>query len=325
MTGVQTCALPISDWSPTQQQGAVNCRSDYGCSTAPQGYAGYRLAGSVYSSSGNDTINISSANRRGISGKGFTFWNEVCDSCGWASDGLLDIKLNQSGYSELYVRFFIKFQPGWQWSTSVSPIQKFFRISHYKGGNPFVYGPSGSHGPLVITDLAKYNKGASDIAMSVAYRYENVYYPTSASPYHSYPGTFYFGSGSYGGGGTDFSDSGMMGDGQWHSWEFHVKINSSIGVPDGEYTFWQDGNLVVSVTDLAWGDNGGQSNPRKLWNYIQIGGNNNNPYSPQSQSPEQWYAIDDVVISTNYIGPNYVIGGGTPLDTLAPAPPPSLW
>ena len=39
---------------------------------------------------------------------------------------------------------------------------------------------------------------------------------------------------------------------------------------------------------------------------------------------EQWYSIDDPVVSTTYIGPDYVIGNGPPHDTNPPASPTNL-
>ena len=302
-----------ADWSPTQFTasggGSVECWNN--CDTAPEGYSSYRMAGSAYSNVGNNTLNIDSTNARGGSGKAFTFWSEVCDSCGWASDGLLSIELDPVGYEELYVRYYMKFQPDWQWTITRSAEQKFMKISHLDNGNPFSYFQNGNHHPLLNPKLSKWDTGMADIVMNPVYRYTNVYYPDQAIPSHARNANFYFPpTGNYGGTGTDFWDSewletpagqGMIGDGDWHSWEFYVKMNSAEGVEDGVYTFWQDGVLIANETDLAWQDNG--ATERKLWNSVQLGGNNNNPYAPQSAELEQWYAIDDLVISTEYIGP----------------------
>ena len=56
----------------------------------------------------------------------------MTNSSGWASDGLLDIKLDPIGYDDIYVRFYIKFQQGWRWLVGgdESPMQKFLHISH---------------------------------------------------------------------------------------------------------------------------------------------------------------------------------------------------
>ena len=123
------------------------------------------------------------------------------------------------------------------------------------------------------------------------------------------------------GGSCVWSEPGCPGDGGWHSFEYYLKVNSAPGVSDGVHKFWFDGNLVTNISNIQWATSSGQSSPRRLWNYIFIGGNNANAYALQSTSPEQWYAIDDFVVSTNYIGPNYVISGSSPPDTTPPSPP----
>ncbi len=314
------------DWGPVQpSSGQMSEECGIGCTTAPDGYAGWRMQASAYNNSKNSTMEIDSTNYRGASGKALTYWSELCDNCGWASDGLLNIELDSVGFPELYVRLFIKFQPGWQWATSTSPIQKFLHISHFNGGNPFTFFQDGSHGPLFIPDLAKWGSGTYPIAYFSSYRFENTYYPASATPSHSSSDNTYFKDTE--GTSMDFWDAGMIGDGQWHCLEFYLKLNTVVGVADGEHKFWFDGKLIANITGLAWGDEGAQVSPRKQWNYVQIGGNNNNPYALQSGEPEQWYAIDDIVISTTYIGPDYVIGGTDTVietDKTAPAPPTGL-
>ena len=312
------------DWSPMQGTAYYSCSSyswSEQCIPPPPGFSGYNVQGTFYTSPGHNTLNIDSTNHRGATGKALTYWNESNGGGGeWASDGMLFIHLNSTGYEELYVRFYIKFQPGWQWSTSAEPMQKFFRITNYDGiGSPFKFFQDGSHHPAFFADLAKFNNGNADIVYRSAYRYENIYYPSSATPSHSSADNFYFGDGNYSGTGTDFGNQGMMGDGNWHSWEFYVKINSAVGVPDGIHRFWQDGKLIAEVTDLAWADEGAQLTPRKLWNFVALGGNNFNQFAMVSSEQEQWYAIDDLVISTSYIGPESVPVGGYDQANVIPA------
>lgn len=88
-------------------------------------------------------------------------------------------------------------------------------------------------------------------------------------------------------------------DGKWHCFEFYVKLNSAGGVADGVSKVWYDGALVGSTTNAVWiplGDDPAQWK----WNHAWLGGNNANLYLPAN---EQWYAIDDVVVSTTYSGP----------------------
>jgi len=57
------------------------------------------------------------------------------------------------------------------------------------------------------------------------------------------------------------------------------------------------------------------------WNMVSLGGNAFNLFSDTANKAEQWYALDDVVVSTEYLGPGYVIGS---LDATAPASPTGL-
>jgi hypothetical protein len=125
-----------------------------------------------------------------------------------------------------------------------------------------------------------------------------------ATPIHNSDATAYFQGGSYAGSGIDFHDTGMMGDGDWHEWKFYIKMNSSEGTPNGEFKFWQDNKLVTEEKSLAWQDDGAKT--RKMWNYIMLGGNNFNKYANKAAQLEQWYAIDDFVISTSDIPSEYI-------------------
>ncbi|MFQ5900406.1 MAG: chitobiase/beta-hexosaminidase C-terminal domain-containing protein, partial [Thermodesulfobacteriota bacterium] len=164
--------------------------------------------------------------------------------------------------------------------------------------------------------LNKFNSGTSPITLGMSYRYEVNYYPTGANPPHVKKNLINFPNPA--GGNCNWNEPGCPGDGQWHALEFYVKLNSACGVADGEARFWYDGNEIGTTTDLAWGDVGCQSSPRLKWNQVSFSGNNFNRYSNYTNGSEQWYAIDDVVISTAYIDPNYVIGGTPPSDTTPP-------
>jgi hypothetical protein len=111
--------------------------------------------------------------------------------------------------------------------------------------------------------------------------------------------------------------------------EFQFKMNTNNGSTfnaDGVHSFWLDGQLKYEATNIPFSDNGSSVNPRRGWNFVSLGGNNNNHWIDNCTGTgcEQWYAIDDVVISTTYVGPDYVIGGGTPPNTTPPAAPPRL-
>ena len=284
------------DWTVTQQlyPNRISCTSTETCSTPPPtGYAGYTVQGSPYTPVGHNTININSDNHRGTTGKGLTMWNESGATTYWWSDGLLVVTLPQE-YSELYVQFYVKFQSNWEWADNgKSLFQKMFRIAHCSNYNE-MFNMQPYNQPMVISDLYKGNSGQADLAISNAYREEPNYY--MSSPYN-YSAKSFFGDGGYAGSGTGFYDSNLN-NGDWHLWEFRVKINSAPGVCDGIHEFWQDGILVHSKTDIPWIDTGGKY---KKWNIVMLGGNSFNHFSTVEEAKEQWYAIDDFVISTTPI------------------------
>lgn len=296
------------DWSPPQGLKAIECYdNNRGCVSCPPpaGYDGYRVQGTVYKDPGQNTFNITSRNHRGEAGKALTYYSESnLGGNSYCSDGLLNIRLpNSNGYPELYVRMWIKFQQGWEWSKNNSPLQKFIHISHYDSGNPFAYFAAGNHRPIFFAQLGKYRGGHTNVAYNANYRYESAYYPDKALPRRASNNIVYLGGGNYNGTGPEFGLPGMIGDGQWHCWEYYVKANSAVGLADGQHKFWIDGNLVLTVDDLAWSDAGSRHEPRRLWNFVQLGGNNDNQFADRAVEKEQWYAVDDLVVGTQYSGP----------------------
>jgi hypothetical protein len=69
---------------------------------------------------------------------------------------------------------------------------------------------------------------------------------------------------------------------------------------------------------VHWKDGG--SSAGIGWNTIHIGGNSDNAFANPG---EQWYAIDDVVVSTTPIPADYVPGRGS-ADTTRPSAPTGL-
>lgn len=292
------------DWELTQPLGSNSAISAYrGESSIPPGFHSYRIQGSSYQTNRHNSIIIDSTNARGGSGKAITFWNEAgdtnCDAGGgWCSDNQIGISLPK-GYNELYVRFYIKFQYGWKWSNESSVMHKIYRVTHWEGGSPYLFFSNGNQHPLSTGLLTVWNDGKANISHMLNYRYEVTYYPDQASPKHSDRSRIaYYPGGSFSGAGPSFESQGQTGDNQWHLWEFHIKMNSSVGATDGVAEYFYDGQLILRVDDLAFSDNGAQASPRKNWNYVTFGGNSFNHYAPLSEAAEQWYAIDDIIIST---------------------------
>ena len=228
----------------------------------------------------------------------------VSPSSSWDSDSLVGTQLAGS-YRKLFFRMKMKFQSGWTWATGINPAQKFFRMGNYPLGSangPWTY-PNSK--PLVFFDYLKYYNGGSNVGTGIAVRdnpsydvspqtdktcYDN-YYPANTD------GVCYFPpDGSYGGTGTTavWDNTGMPGDGGWHTVEVYMEINSIPGTADGKTVMWLDGAEINRQENYAFNEAGAADT---LINFFLIGGNNNNWYDfPAGTHPEQWYAMDDVVV-----------------------------
>lgn len=315
------------DWSPVQGVNGVTCKLGDVCATPiPTGYFDYRVAGEEGCSNidgSHNTININSLYPRGGAGKSFMYWNEPCYSRGgsWGSDGLLGVSV--SGQEEIYVKYWIRFQSDWRWNgdgsaggralgTAVpSPMQKFLHVSHYDADNPgalWDYFSGTQNKPRFVGGMAKYGGGSYRTQL-----YQSLSALTATRDNsNSVTTNDYFGPPP-----LDWADVMAPGDGQWHSFEWYLKLNSAGGVADGESKFWYDGNLVHSKVDTVWVPSGDDPNGYK-WNHIWLGGNNANLYLPAN---EQWYVVDDLVISNTRVAQGYVIGGA---DISAPDAPTGL-
>jgi hypothetical protein len=297
-----------ADWEVPQGSTANSMTvAWHGESSIPPNFHSWAVQGTPYANVNNNSLIIAATNARGGTGKALTFWNDSgdnnCDSQGmWCGDKSLGISL-PAGYDDIYLRFFMKFQSGWQWSHdgTESPMQKMLKIAHWhsdENKSPFSYFTGGGMAPVVFSDFSVWQYGASDVSHMLSYRYEHTYFPKQASP--SFPDdarSAYISPANYAGNGADFDTLGQPGDGEWHEWVFHVKMNSAIGVEDGIAAFYFDGALIQEVTGLAFSDNGSRVNRRK-WNYVQLGGNILNHYAPMEEEAEQWYAMDDICITT---------------------------
>jgi hypothetical protein len=122
------------------------------------------------------------------------------------------------------------------------------------------------------------------------------------------------------GSGLNFNSDGQMGDGNWHRLDFYIKMNTNLNgtwQSDGVLEFWYDGKLKYSIKTKKWICSGDDTTIG--WNMVAIGGNAFNNYSDPANRDEQWYAIDDIVVSTTPIPDGYVIG-----QTPRPAAPTGL-
>ena len=171
----------------------------------------------------------------------------------------------------------------WHWTDMQGAGIKIFRVYHYDGGQPFAYFTGGNAGPIYVFDWGQSAYGFRHIQALRCDPQQTNYY--CVEPYtHNAQLT----------GEPSFTAS--MGDGQWHRLNWRLKMNSTPGARDGVLQFWLDGVQQYSREDLQWM---GEESPGSLgWNLIGIGGNAYNSYAPEEEGQEQWYAIDDIVVST---------------------------
>jgi len=322
-----------ADWEPIQPTSANTALAYYnGEASIPDNFHNYRVDNTVYgANNSHQTLNISNENYRGTSGKGLTVWHESGEtSCGggahYCSDGILSLYL-PSGYSEMWVQFYMKWDTSYSMAltNSVDPQVKTFRITHWDesaGISPFTFFDAGAQRPINNAQIAAWNGGNANYSHFTAFRYENTYYPDNATPPHvRNRSDYYSDGGQYDGTGPAFNDPGEPGDGSWHKYVYHVKMNSAVGVADGVSETWVDGRLLFSDSTLAWSDSGSVASPRKNWNMVMFGGNSFNEFDPVfTNYSEQYYAFDDICVATTeadlagcFGGKTYHTNGSMPL------------
>ena len=240
-------------------------------------------------------------------GKAAVFYNQSDPDFGggWPGDAVLVKHFAGSAYPELYVQFWMRTQAGWHWaahgSTVGNPQIKFWRVGYWRGLSStqqnIFYIPD-SH-PQMFMDIA--HPGSDGIAH--AYRCDpDDYYCTNVS--NAYEKMDY----QYA--------TATWSDGNWHRFKLHIKLNTA-GSYNGVMEMWQDGSRVYQHTDAMWKESGSTA---PGFTHVMFGGNSDNPWANPG---EQWYAMDDIVISTTDIPDNYIPGGEQP-DTIPPAAPKTL-
>jgi len=266
-------------------------RSDT-CTTncPPQGWTSYRTASSFWTDDRRkDTYVLSSEGARGGSGKGITYNVEVSGSFGTWAGGSLDIWLGETGYKELFVRYYIKFDPSsWKWTTPDATehhLQKLIRINTFNDDirttsyNPQQFGTAGRNWPVWLAEVY-YNKSSPPAHLSSQVR--------QAPNYTLLPSV------------EDYNAS-IPSDGEWHYYEYHVKMNSAPGIADGIWGFYIDGVLKSEKTNVVWKK--ANSDIAHNWNWLMLLDNVTNASTTLDSYTEMQLYMDDVVVSTSYIGP----------------------
>ena len=317
----------ISNIYPSYIYGKNNFPSDHPASSSGPKYIGWFDSKTYLRKNLHNTVTLSSRNCR--SGKCITHYSEVplISSGGEASGGELYISLtdppgqDDTGYEEIWITVWRKFQPNYYTNQN---MQKFIRVSHFNANSPYgltSWHPKGdpdSHAPFVIGGFNGAN-GLDNYGYKLRYGYFaiNLYPYANRSDYKWSPsdlncGLYHSAAGSkviytwtrlrsgtqHGG----WQQPGNYGDGNYHIHEYHFKMNSSPGLPDGVLEYYIDGICQVSLLNIPYIKSGLKM---LKWNLVALGGNNDF-YDPNGEY-ECYYAYDDVVISDYRIGKDYKI------------------
>jgi hypothetical protein len=287
--------------------------------TYPQNWSGYR---SVPGTAGlNPVVSIGrppdNVDHTTGTGKAAVIRSESVAGVNWPGDGIL-LKYFGAEYNEVYIQFWLKAQSGWKFDTSGDGYFKLFRVSrkyHFATNWYDEFTPGDRPGPQMVVQpkwsptygwrhmdpLRGYPDDNSSIRYGVC---------TDDSIYNGRTVCNYGTEGiedpyDYSNPNISPSAPGQLFDGAWHRVVYRLKMND-VGVANGILQIWIDGVQKTNATKLTWI---GSSGTAVGWNQFALGGNSNNTYSP-SNPADQWYAIDDVVVSTSPIPASYVPGQG---------------
>lgn len=227
------------------------------------------------------------------------------------------------GYEELFISFWIKFQPNWL----NQGRSKIFRIGSYSpdtavGGDywhwlgmGFVWDYVHSSnfgvrnnlllrgGPYPGSKLTNPKIGRQPAKYSGDQKIDGnfVYMPydlDNNGTVDNYPRIKNLSTGkiipndpSY-----NVNHDGLFGT-KWHKLEFYVKVNSTPGATDGTLAQWFDGSLVFLNKTIPWIQNDGS--PDMKFTTIKFGGNDFTRNFLQENSGIdriEWHAIDDITV-----------------------------
>jgi hypothetical protein len=281
----------MADWNTSGQYEGNECSVGYCASSMPVNWSFYRTVPGATGLSPVASVSRPPGNlpdHTTGTGKALIVRVESVGTVNWPGDGILGKYFGSSAnYNELYIQFWIRTQSNWQ-SMAVSQ-SKVFRIFNWRGTeNIFQWKAECS--PIWFWDWAAYPTSSS-AAYLTAYRCDSVpddyYCVNSPNSYQKNDAYASWGA---------VPPTTKYADGKWNRIDFHVKMNN-LGQSNGILEWSWNGTIVESHTNVVWKEAGSTSG--KGWNGFALGGNSNNTWS--STPAEQWYAIDDVVVSTTPI------------------------
>lgn len=256
----------------------------------------------------------------GGTGKAFISYSESnnpLDDNGFESDNIIEKDIPET--NEVYVKFHLKFQPGWATNSELGQI-KMLRIGHWDGpdsgtGERFKFGSDGNNAPLYFYDWSQNSYGVRHFHAFRCDQQVGNYFCTTpviaGAPRQIISGDM---SADYGAniaalgaqipdlvnGGilnyTSLNYHNQVFGAEWHLMEFYLKLNSAPGIQDGVFKHWIDGELVVNMLQMPWIGAAGSINAK--FNIVALGGNDRYHFdlvgAPVDR--ERWYSIDNLVI-----------------------------
>jgi hypothetical protein len=302
----------------------------------------------------HETIEILAANAdksRGGTGKSMVSWRESYNDGNqrWTSESIM-MKHFPEGYDQLYVEFWIRFDPNWTRLHVVgkpASYSKLFRISSWNGvGDEYRAFAGGNLGPMMLWDhkidayglrnsialrggphgdnykfnvgdilgLPRVLTGLGDLSMNFT---ENLAY-MGLDDTRSYIEDRVNGDvvpiGTYD---TVQHDQIYGPKDSWTKLAFFVKMNSAPNIKDGELRQWLNGHQIFINKQIPWIRSSASEDQIAKWNVVAFGGNDSFLYYPNADYREEWYSIDDIVVRTDI--PDYLMSGNTSANR--PSPP----
>lgn len=320
-----------SDWHSKQGADSISWPSTYSgtCTTycPPGGWTAYRVSRTLFSNDTLDTYVIDSASAYGGSGKGLTYniestggyntWTADNYSSTWVGGGMNVYLGNGTNYDELYVQYKMKYKEGWRWNHPDHLFKhvewKMIGLDSYKCTIP---GTCTNHLGNTCDPVARYPSGGGCVEPAAAIAQ---YFNASTSgqsntnpivrPMISIRRAPVYNSSL---GPLNWTQN-LPQDNNWHTYEFNVKMNSAPGVADGCVKMYVDGTLINSNCSIDWEMSDTPSDFQAIgWNWISFFDNITISAHDIAEQQHQQLYFDDVVVSTEYIGPSYIIGGGIP-------------
>ncbi|KKQ60746.1 MAG: Repeat-containing protein [Parcubacteria group bacterium GW2011_GWC1_38_22] len=255
--------------------------------------------------------------------RGMTYNIEVSHdySTGWSGGSPFTMYLGDDGYHELYVSYRIKYDPAFDWlpdapvSASQQKLVFIARVNELLTSSTSVDDHSSPTSPTQPAWLPHWMSYISSQPYYQSFRNRSyrsdgqiVAYDQTQDMYSLRP-EFYPQGGPY----------AWPEDGSWHHYEYHIKMNSVSGALDGIQEVWLDGVKMFTKNNMDFVMAGGSTT--KGWNYIELFDNAYIISHSYTENVVYPLYIDDVVVSTNYSGLDYIVGGA---DIDAPAAPSGL-